>query len=138
LARQRDRLVAKAKGIPAYRMASQDQLIIAHSQVLQGWLEGGLLGLTFFALLAWYLGTHLAWLGLVSPYMALTPLIALLQLECTWNLFFSPFSGAQRVYIPASCVFICYVAGKIRELKAMQRPARAWFAAPQLSSGLQT
>jgi len=131
LARERDRLVAKARG-SAYRSASQDELIIAHSQILQGWLEGGVLGLVFFVLLAGYLGAHLAWLGLVSPYMSLTPLIAFLQLECAWHLFFSPFSGTQRLAIPISCVFICYIGAKIHEQKAAQRFAGAMLAFPQV------
>nr|MBA3480339.1 O-antigen ligase family protein [Pirellulales bacterium] len=120
LARLRDELVTKAKGVTAFRTTAQDDLIIAHSQFLQGWLEGGILGLTFFGYLAWLLFRQLTWLSLISPFTSLTPLIAFLQLLCAWNLVFSPFSGAQRVYIPATCVFICYVAAKSGELKWMQ------------------
>ena len=76
----RDELVTKAKGVKAFRTTAQDDLIIAHSQILQGWLEGGLLGLTFFACLAWLLFRQLAWLILASPFTSLTPLIAFLQL----------------------------------------------------------
>jgi hypothetical protein len=61
--------------------------------------------------------------------MSLTPIIAFLQLNCAWHLVFSPFSGSQRVYIPATCVLICYVAGKSLVLKQM-RDLRG-FAAPQ-------
>jgi hypothetical protein len=131
LARLRDKLVTKAKGNAAYRTQAQDDLIIAHSQFLQGWLEGGLLGLTFFAWLTWTLTRQMAWIGLVSPYMPMTPLIAFMQLNCAWHLVFSPFSGLQRVYIAATCVLICYVATSRFALQ--QAWNQQFFAAPRLT-----
>lgn len=137
LARQRDKLVAKAKGTHAFRTANQDDLIIAHSQILQGWLEGGILGLAFFALLAWQLGRYLMWIALASPYFSLLPLMTFVLLECAWNLFFSPFSGAQRIYIPASCVIICYLAEKNREAQWLQRHTRSWAQLADYRGALQ-
>lgn len=131
LAKQRDRLVAKYNGSRAFRTAASDDLVISHSQILQGWLEGGLLGLTFFALLLWYLSRQLLWQTLVSPYMSLTPIMVFIQLEGALNLIFSPFSGAQRVYIPATCVFICYIAQKKLELERLQRPAISRYLSPR-------
>lgn len=121
LARERDRMVAKAKGVPTFRMASQDDLIIAHSQILQGWLEGGLLGLTFFLVLGWNLAKQLLWQTFKSPKLPLTSVIVFVQLHCAWHLVFSPFSGAQRVYISAACVFICYVAEQSTQLESLRR-----------------
>lgn len=123
LARARDEMLAKAKGSATFRSESQDDLIIAHSQILQGWLEGGLLGLAFFVVLGWQLSRQLAWQALIGPYIPLTPLIVLMQLQCAVNLVFSPFSGAQRVYIPAACVFICYIAEKSLAMRQMQSMA---------------
>jgi hypothetical protein len=111
-ARQRDKLVAKAKGIPVNRMASQENLIITHSQILQSWLEGGILGLCFFLCLGWQMIRLLSWQTLVSPYTPLTPVLTFVLLDCAYAMVFSPFSGTQRVYIPAACVFICFVAEK--------------------------
>ncbi|MBA3484934.1 MAG: O-antigen ligase family protein [Pirellulales bacterium] len=133
LARLRDQLVSKAKGSAAFRMESQDDLIIAHSQILQGWLEGGLLGLCFFAWLGWQLVRQLTWQALVSPFLTLTPLIVFMQLNCAWHLVFSPFSGSQRVYIPATCVLICYVAMKSRELKQSYSQNAFVFATPRFA-----
>ena len=125
IARERDKLVAKAKGMPTFRMASQDHLIISHSQILQGWLEGGLLGLTFFVTLGWQLGKQLLWQTFRSPHNALTSIIVFIQLHCAWHLVFSPFSGAQRVYIPAACVFICYLAQQVGQIEAVRRAIAA-------------
>ncbi|RIK83992.1 MAG: hypothetical protein DCC67_05435 [Planctomycetota bacterium] len=130
LARQRDKLVVKAKGVPTLRGASQEDLIIAHSQILQGWLEGGLLGLAFFLLLSWHIARVLLWQAFVSPYMAVTPILTFIVTQCAWHLLFSPFSGAQRLGIPAACVFICYANEKIRELKAVQVASRAAMVYP--------
>ncbi|HEX6961356.1 MAG TPA: O-antigen ligase family protein, partial [Lacipirellula sp.] len=133
LARKRDELVSEAKGTKAFRTTAQDDLIISHSQILQGWLEGGLLGLTFFGCLTWLLFRQLTWLSLISPFTSLTPLIAFMQLICAWNLFLSPFSGAQRVYIPATCVLICYVAQMSSELKRVVHQSSFAFANPRLA-----
>ena len=127
LARLRDRLVSKAKGVPAYRMASQDNLIIAHSQILQGWLEGGILGITFFVVFGWQLAKQLIWQTLRGPLLPLTTVIVFLQLHSAWHLVFSPFSGAQRVYIPAACVFICYLAQRSLQLEELRRYLTASF-----------
>src|SRR5690606_1589977 len=113
--------VAKAKGVPTFRMASQDNLIIAHSQILQGWLEGGLLGLTFFVTLGWQLGKQLLWQTFRSPHSPLLSVIVFIQLHCAWHLLFSPFSGAQRVFIPAACVFICYLAQQVGQIEEVRR-----------------
>jgi len=125
LARERDRLVEKYKGAPAFRGPSQEDLIISHSQILQGWVEGGLLGLIFFALLAWQLGRQLLWQTISTPLTPLTPLIVFVQLNCAWHLVFSPFSGSQRLYIPAAGVFICYVAEQASQLKQIRKALAA-------------
>lgn len=121
LARERDKLVAKAKGTPVYRAASQDDLIVSHSQITQGWLEGGVLGVTFFVVLGWYLMRQLLWLTFASPAIPMAAAVIFIQAHCAWHLFFSPFSGTQRVYIPAACTFICFIAQRRSELLVMQR-----------------
>jgi len=127
-AAQRDRLVSKAKGTKTHRMASQDDLIIAHSQVLQGWLEGGILGLTFFLVLGWQLGKQLLWQSLRGPRFGMTAAIVFVQLHCAWHIVFSPFSGAQRVFIPTACVFVCFVAQQMSQLKTFRRTAAFGYA----------
>jgi hypothetical protein len=129
LARERDRLVAKAKGSHTYRSAAQDDLIIAHSQIIQGWLEGGVLGLAFFVTLGWYLARQTLWLTFVGPMVPMASLIIFIQAQCAGHLIFSPFSGAQRVYIPVACAFICYVAQRRSEFLAMQHAVFRGFTA---------
>jgi hypothetical protein len=125
IARERDKLVSKAKNSRTERSVAQQNLIIAHSQILQGWLEGGLLGLVFFVVLGWQLGKQLLWQAARSPHFPMTSLIVFVQLHCAWHLVFSPFSGAQRVYIPTACVMICYLAEQAYGLEAMRRLAIA-------------
>jgi hypothetical protein len=129
LARERDRLISKAKGSHTYRSAAQDDLIIAHSQITQGWLEGGVLGLAFFVTLGWYLARQTLWLTFFAPIVPMASLIIFIQIHCAGHLVFSPFSGTQRVYIPVACAFICYVAQRRSEFLAMQHAAFRGFTA---------
>ena len=74
-----------------------------HSQILVAIAEGGLFGGAFFCVFGTSLLLCLAKLVFCAPWHKLTPLCTLLLLSALWNLFFSPFSGAQRVYIAMAC-----------------------------------
>ncbi len=74
-----------------------------HSQILVSLAEGGLFGGAFF----FVFGAALIWalyrVVFADRWHRLTPLATLLLLSTLWNLLFSPFSGAQRVYIAVAC-----------------------------------
>lgn len=74
-----------------------------HSQILVAVAEGGVFGGAFFLVLAWALLRALGDLAFFRAWDRRTPLYTLLVLLALWNLCFSPFSGAQRVYIATAC-----------------------------------
>ncbi|HVU33830.1 MAG TPA: O-antigen ligase family protein [Opitutaceae bacterium] len=74
-----------------------------HSQLLVALAEGGLFGGAFFLLFGVELLRALCRLAIVGTWHRLAPLYVLLLLSALWNLCFSPFSGAHRVYIATAC-----------------------------------
>ena len=73
--------------------------VAVHSQILVALAEGGLFGGAFF----FVYGAGLVWtlydLVFVRRWHRLTPFCTLVLLSALWDLFCSPFSGAQRVSI---------------------------------------
>lgn len=74
-----------------------------HSQLLVALAEGGLFGGAFFILFGVALLHALGRITFVSAWHRLTPIAVLVLLSALWNLLFSPFSGAHRVYIAVAC-----------------------------------
>ncbi|HTQ32099.1 MAG TPA: O-antigen ligase family protein [Opitutaceae bacterium] len=74
-----------------------------HSQILVALAEGGLFGGAFFLVFGASLLRALYQTVFVRRWHRLAPLCILLLLSALWNLFFSPFSGAHRVYIAMAC-----------------------------------
>ncbi len=70
-----------------------------HSQILQSWVEGGVLGAALFLVLGYRLVRSAKWVVLARPVDMLTPLILYLLFSCSWNLFMSPFSAPHRIQI---------------------------------------
>jgi hypothetical protein len=77
-----------------------------HSQILVALAEGGLFGGTFFFVfggaLLWALGDAV----FAEPWSRLSAVRLLVYLGAFWNLLFSPFSGAHRVYLALACGLI--------------------------------
>jgi len=74
-----------------------------HSQILVALAEGGLLGGAFFLVYGAGLLRALLRAAFVDRWHRLTPVSTLVLLSALWNLCFSPFSGAHRVYIALAC-----------------------------------
>ncbi len=74
-----------------------------HSQLLVALAEGGIFGASFFFTFGFLLVRTLYELCFTRPWERAGPVFLLLLLSSLCNLFFSPFSGAHRVYIAASC-----------------------------------
>ncbi len=72
-----------------------------HSQILHAWVEGGILGTAFLALLLMHILRLSGWTLMKRPVDALTPLILYLMISVLWNLFMSPFSAPHRLGIAA-------------------------------------
>ncbi len=95
---------AREARVGGFADANTDPGAIAlHSQILVTLAEGGLFGGAFFVVYGLGLFKSLYDLIFVGRWHRLAPIIVLLLLVALWNLFFSPFSGAHRVYIAAAC-----------------------------------
>ncbi|TWU28093.1 O-antigen ligase family protein [Bythopirellula polymerisocia] len=112
LAKLRDRLIEKQINSHVFRADAQEDRIVAHSQLLQGWLEGGLLGLFFFAFLGVQMAIKGTFLTIERGFDSMTPLFATSLLLSGWHLIFSPFNGDQRMLIAAACAVLCYLANE--------------------------
>lgn len=128
IARIRDKIVEKRLGSHAYRSEAQEDLVIVHSQVLQSWVEGGLLGLTFFIAFGWQLADKGLRLAVQVPYEPALPAMAFLVASSGWHYLGSPFSGTMRVLIACTCVVACHVARRVHEAPAaaLAAPRYAW------------
>jgi hypothetical protein len=95
-----------------------------HSQLLVALAEGGLFGGAFFLLFGWNLLAALGRIVFVQPWHRLAPIATLVLLSALWNLLFSPFSGAHRMYIAAACGLILLLPQFDPEPAAVPRPVR--------------
>lgn len=71
----------------------------SHSQILQSWVEGGLLGAAFFIFFGIRLVRAIAWYALHKLGDRLTPLFLYTLIAQLWALFMSPFLGYERMSI---------------------------------------
>lgn len=88
--------------------------IMPHSQLLQSWLEGGVLGATFFVLYGIHLLRSLYWIALRRHADLVGPLFLYIQMHALWHLFFSPFLGLHRVRIAIAIGIIGVVVHEMR------------------------
>jgi hypothetical protein len=95
---------AREARVGGFADANNDPGAVAlHSQILVTLAEGGLFGGAFFFVFGAGLLISLHQAVLVEAWHRLAPICTLLLLVALWNLCFSPFSGAHRVYIAAAC-----------------------------------
>ena len=71
----------------------------SHSQLIQSWIEGGVLGAAFFLLYGYRLVIFLSWCVLQRPADRLTPLFLYVLVNALWALVMSPFLGFVRIEI---------------------------------------
>lgn len=84
--------------------SSAGEYFAPHSQIIQSWVEGGILGAAFFLVLLLQLGNALRLTIFSHVYGALTPLIVYLLLLEAWDLFMSPFAAGHRLDIAMAAV----------------------------------
>jgi hypothetical protein len=87
--------------------------IPAHSQMLQSWVEGGILGATFFVFFGYKLISGITYIVVQRPYNNLLPLFLFNLLNSTWNLFASPFGGNHRVPIAVAVAILCVLSFEV-------------------------
>lgn len=95
---------ARVGGFAGANQAPGDEAL--HSQILVALAEGGVFGGAFFFVFGAGLVWALGYAVLVRTWSRLGPMQILILLLATWNLLFSPFSGAHRVYIAMACGLI--------------------------------
>jgi hypothetical protein len=88
-----------------------------HSQILVALAEGGLFGGAFFFVYGAGLLWAIAYAVLVRPWRRLASAQLLILMLAIWNLFFSPFSGAHRVYIAMACGLILLLKDEAKEAR---------------------
>jgi hypothetical protein len=91
-----------------------------HSQILVALAEGGLFGGAFFVMFGAGLVWALAYIVLVAGWQRLAPIMILVLLLAVWNLLFSPFSGAHRVYIAMACGLILLLRTEATDIVATE------------------
>lgn len=100
-----------------------DSTFRAHSQILQSWIEGGVLGATFFIAYGFFLikaGYRLIFSVPVNNYF---PLLSYFILLGAWNLLASPFGGDQRLLV--AVVAACIAAVMLADMVPGEAPAKA-------------
>ncbi len=89
--------------------------LLPHSQFLQAWIEGGLLGTAFFLVYAWGLVISLRWVAFRSQadsWQASCTFVLILGL---WHLVASPFLGINRIYIALAVAAVAIARYEKRE-----------------------
>jgi len=98
-----------------YEKEARTNVFTAHSQVLQGWVEGGLLGAIFWFCYGYWLiraGKYTALSRAPDAYM---PIFLLFIIYNFWHLLMSPFSGPTRLPIALALAIICVCAAEMRQ-----------------------
>jgi hypothetical protein len=94
--------------------AEDPETTALHSQILVAVAEGGLFGGAFFFVFGAGLVRTLWRLVFCDRWHRLAPLAILVLLSALWNLGFSPFSGAHRVYIALACgLMLLHQSGRL-------------------------
>jgi hypothetical protein len=114
LAREYYRL-SSSKESSFYQYKDYNNLVIpSHSQILQSWIEGGILGMTFFMTLIISLTASIKNL-IFSPYTPTMALCLFILSSALLDAFISPFGGFVRLSIALAIAAICIVESSSRE-----------------------
>jgi len=93
-----------------YRVFGDDVLFVAHSQIVQAWMEGGVLGAAFFIVYGIWLVRSLKYAALDRALDSMTPVFLALLMFALWDLIMSPFSAPHRVPIVLACASLVALA----------------------------
>ncbi len=112
LIRQERARIAHVGGFPEAN--ERAGTVAFHTQILVSIAEGGIFGGAFFIIFGALLVRALYRLTFSKLWHGHYAIISLFLVSALWNVGFSPFSGAQRVYIAAACgvLLLLEVEGK--------------------------
>jgi len=100
-----------------------DAVFTPHSQILQAWMEGGILGAAFFFVLLWQVAKQLPYVLFRRPRDALSTILVYYLATGLLNIFISPFSAPHRVGI--AVVAACLVLLAAERARAKLQPGMA-------------
>lgn len=86
--------------------------ILPHSQLLQVWVEGGILAAAFFLVLGANLLRALLWLILHHRLRPMSALYSILAINGLWDLMFSPFLGSHRISVAYTLAALALLAAE--------------------------
>jgi hypothetical protein len=99
------------------------EIFVVHAQVLQAWVEGGVLGAAFFLFFGYQLYRWLAYVALRRPVDFLTPIALLFLIYQAWHLVQSPIGQNQRLHIAVAAAIMVGLA--IERSQSLRRRAPA-------------
>lgn len=125
------------EGNTSYMRRGED-VFLAHSQLLQAWVEGGILATAFFFVLGYQLIRALKYTALTRHMDTFTPILLYFILYGLWDLVASPFAGNHRVLIALTSALICMVVLEQSDRQVAKVSAKPETqATPRLSAGLE-
>jgi len=101
------KLVPEMRDLDMSNALHKGNVFHPHSQVLQSWMEGGILAAAFFIFLGYQLILGLKRVIFTRQVDYFTPLYSLLLLTSLWHVFMSPYSGGHRLSIAISIAILC-------------------------------
>ncbi len=87
----------------------QSQSFMAHSQILQIWMEGGIFAAQLFIYYGYQLLISLKKTILTRRFDYMSPFYCFLLIMGLWNLFMSPYAGSHRLNIAIAIAIICAI-----------------------------
>lgn len=83
---------------------------LAHSQLLQSWMEGGILAAQFFIFYGYQILSTLKYIIINRRYDYISTLYCFFLIGSFWDLFMSPYNGIHRLNIAIAISIICAVS----------------------------
>ena len=85
----------------------RSDIFTPHSQLLQSWMEGGLLAAAFFIFLGYQLYLGLKYVFFNKNLDHFVPLYSYFLVLDAWHLIMSPYSGSHRIFIALAIAILC-------------------------------
>lgn len=108
--RMHEQALNEVAGKEANRFNADNASSATHAMLLQAWVEGGILAITFFVVLGIYLFRDLHSLMLRRPMDALSPILAYFALYGLWHIIMSAFAAPLRLHLALAAVCVVLVA----------------------------
>jgi hypothetical protein len=117
--------------IGAENMMESGDGFLPHSQILQAWMEGGILAAVFFMVYGWYLAMTVRDLAFAKAATRFRGFLLAMLLLNLWHLMMSPFMGSHRLNIASAiAIVVCSALGRQGERQRAFEPQCVALQAP--------